>query len=279
MARIYPRFPGGLSHALTLSYDDGVETDRRLIDIMRAHGLKGTFNINAGCFAPEGTVYPAGTIHRRMPRSDCLALYRDSGMEVALHGYRHAWLPYLPRTEMLEEIARDRRELETMFGTLVRGGAYAYGAYNDDAVDVLRTCGIVYCRTCHESHSLNLPLDWLRLAPTCHHNDPKLFELLDTFLSTAPDRPFLFYLWGHSYEFESHDNWQRIEEFAERAGCRDDVWYATNVEIYDYMDAYHRLRFSLDGSFVYNPTATTAWFWREGKNVSVAPGATLRFSE
>ena len=279
MARIYPRFPGGLSHALTLSYDDGVETDRRLIDIMRAHGLNGTFNINAGCFAPEGTVYPAGTIHRRMPRSDCLALYRDSGMEVALHGYRHAWLPYLPRTEMLEEIARDRRELETMFGTLVRGGAYAYGAYNDDAVDVLRICGIVYCRTCHESHSLNLPLDWLRLAPTCHHNDPKLFELLDTFLSTAPDRPFLFYLWGHSYEFESHDNWQRIEEFAERAGCRDDVWYATNVEIYDYMDAYHRLRFSLDGSFVCNPTATTVWFWREGKNVSVDPGATLRFSE
>lgn len=56
MARIYPRFPGGLSHALTLSYDDGVETDRRLIDIMRAHGLKGTFNINAGYFAPGATL-------------------------------------------------------------------------------------------------------------------------------------------------------------------------------------------------------------------------------
>ena len=80
-----------------MSYDDGVGTDHRLIDIMRAHGLKGTFNINAGCFAPEGTVYPAGTVHRRMSESGCLAVYRDSGMEVALHGYRHAWLTQLPK--------------------------------------------------------------------------------------------------------------------------------------------------------------------------------------
>lgn len=60
--------------ALTMSYDDGVGTDHRLIDIMRALGLKGTFNINAGCFAPEGTVYPAGTVHRRMSESGCLAV-------------------------------------------------------------------------------------------------------------------------------------------------------------------------------------------------------------
>ena len=33
MALIYARFPGGLSRALTMSYDDGVETDRRLIGI------------------------------------------------------------------------------------------------------------------------------------------------------------------------------------------------------------------------------------------------------
>ena len=53
-------FPGGLSKALTLSYDDGVEQDIRLIDIMNKHGLKGTFNLSGGLFAPEGTVYPEG---------------------------------------------------------------------------------------------------------------------------------------------------------------------------------------------------------------------------
>jgi predicted ATPase len=41
----YMRFPGGRHKALTLSYDDGVEQDIRLIGIMKANGLKGNFNI------------------------------------------------------------------------------------------------------------------------------------------------------------------------------------------------------------------------------------------
>lgn len=279
MACIYPRFPGGLDRALTMSYDDGVETDRRLIDIMRAHGLKGTFNINAGCFAPEGTVYPEGTVHRRMSKSDCVAVYRDSGMEVALHGYRHAWLTQLPKTEMLEEIAHDRRDLETLFGTLVRGGAYAFGAYNASALETLRACGIVYCRTCNSTHAFGIPEDWLTLAPTCHHDDPRLFELVDRFLA-APSfgAPQLFYLWGHSYEFDGKNNWQRMEEFAEKTGGRDNVWYATNIEVYDYMEAYHRLRFSLDGTRVCNPSCLSVFFSVEGKIHCVAPGETLIIS-
>ena len=35
----YIRFPNGLRKAVTLSYDDGVETDIRLIDIMQKNGL------------------------------------------------------------------------------------------------------------------------------------------------------------------------------------------------------------------------------------------------
>ena len=41
MADLWMRFPGGLTKALTLSYDDGVEQDARLMEIMQKHGLKG----------------------------------------------------------------------------------------------------------------------------------------------------------------------------------------------------------------------------------------------
>ena len=41
-------FPGGLSKAFTLSYDDGVTQDQRLAELFRSHGLKCTFNLNAG---------------------------------------------------------------------------------------------------------------------------------------------------------------------------------------------------------------------------------------
>ena len=50
---IFMRFPSGKKKALTLSYDDGVEQDIHLIDIMKKNGLKGTFNLNSGCYAPE----------------------------------------------------------------------------------------------------------------------------------------------------------------------------------------------------------------------------------
>ena len=59
------RFPGGTPRALTLSYDDGVQQDLRLIELMNATGLRATFNLNSGCFSPEGTVSPQGQIHRR----------------------------------------------------------------------------------------------------------------------------------------------------------------------------------------------------------------------
>ena len=55
MHEIWMRFPDGKAKALTLSYDDGVEQDIRLIAILNRHNLKCTFNLNGGLFAPEGT--------------------------------------------------------------------------------------------------------------------------------------------------------------------------------------------------------------------------------
>ena len=53
MNKAYIRFPGFRRKAVTLSYDDGVRQDKRLISIMQKHGLKGTFNINSGMFEDE----------------------------------------------------------------------------------------------------------------------------------------------------------------------------------------------------------------------------------
>lgn len=83
----------------------------------------------------------------------------------------------------------------------------------------------------------------------------------------------MFYLWGHAYEFNNNDNWQVIEEFAKYMGGREDVWYATNGEIYDYAKAFESLQFSVDGKYVYNPSAQEVFFVTlEEKNVSVKPG-------
>ena len=277
---IYIRFPGGLSKALTLSYDDAVEQDFRLIDIMTAHGLKGTFNINTAQYISKDFVYPPEQKWgQRMTRERATELYSRPGIEPALHAYSHPHLETMSAPQIAYEIIQNRKELEDQFGGIIRGMAYPYGTYNDEVLDVLRDCGIVYARTTKATRSFDLPKDWLLLHPTCHHADPQLDELAQRFIEKAPradQHPWLFYVWGHAYEFVRDDNWQIIENFADQISGKEDIWYATNMEIWEYVESYKRLVFSLDERYVYNPTALTLWFTLNGEIHSVAPGQTIR---
>lgn len=276
---LFMRFPGGVRKALTLSYDDGVEQDIRFVDIINKHGLKCTFNINAGCFASEGKVFKEGTIHRRMTKRACVELYKNSGHEVAVHGYTHPWLEKLSPSGVAYEIIKDREELEDAFGCIVRGMAYPYGTYNDDVVRVLADCGIVYSRTTKSTEKFDIPTDWLRMPATSHHNSPRLMELAKQFVELDKNDPKLFYLWGHTYEFEERDNWKVIEEFAEYIGGRDDIWYATNIEIYEYIEDFKRLVFSADMRKVKNPTARDIWFYLNGEEHRLSAGETKIIEE
>ena len=271
---LFMRFPGGVRKALTLSYDDGVEQDIHFVDIINKHGLKCTFNINGGSFAPEGKVFKEGTIHRRMTKNACIELYKNSGHEVAVHGYTHPWLEKLSPAGVAYEIIKDREELEDAFGCIIRGMAYPYGTYNDDVVRVLADCGIVYSRTTKSTEKFDIPTDWLRMPATSHHNSPRLMELAKQFVEYDKNDPKLFYLWGHTYEFEERDNWHVIENFAEYMGGREDIWYATNIEIYEYIEDFKRLVFSADMRKVKNPTARDLWFLLNGEEHHLAAGET-----
>ena len=284
MVKTLMRFPGGLPKALTLSYDDGVDQDIRLMEICDQNGLKCTFNINGGMVVPEGTVYEEGNVHRRMTQSQQLALYKDSGHEVAVHGFTHPWLETLPAVAVAQEIVEDRKQLEKMFERPIRGMAYPMGSFSDMVVDVLKVTGIAYARTTQVTKRFSIPTDWLRLASTCKHTDPDLMKLAERFVNGRRDQhPMLFYLWGHSYEFERDNNWNVIEEFAQYVGGKEDIWYATNIEIYDYVQAYNRLQWSADLSMVTNPSAISVWVYKCDHNldtpgtVEIKPGETYRF--
>ena len=271
MMNIFMRYPGQRTKALTLSYDDGVQQDQRLISIMRRHGLRGTFNINTGLFAPA-----EGEKGDRMTREQAINLYRESGMEVAVHASTHPYLEQLPLSLALREVMEDRAQIEAMFGGICRGMAYPYGTCSDALADGLKTCGILYARTTVSRRDFKLPDHWLRLSATCHHNDPKLMELAEDFAARqGKAAPLLFYLWGHSYEFDRNGNWEIIENFASFLGGREDIWYATNLEIFEYIESYRLLRFSMNGKTVYNPAAVPLYFCAGGQNITIRPGETI----
>lgn len=277
MDRQFLRFPNFKKKALTLSYDDGVRQDKRLISIMQKNGLKGTFNLNGGMFSKEYTGEEKG----KMTIEEALELYLPAGMEVAVHGFRHLSLAKVDSAIAVNDVIKDRNELEKIFGTIVKGMAYANGSYNDEVVNILKTCGINYSRTVSSTEKFDLPTDWLRLPATAHHRNPRLMELAEQFVNFTKGRhfwydpPMLFYLWGHSYEFDNDDNWDVIEKFAEFMGNREDIWYATNGEIYDYVTAFDRLEYSAGGALVHNPTATDIYLSYKDKPAVVPAGKTV----
>ena len=59
-------------------------------------------------------------------------------------------------------------------------------------------------------------------------------------------------------------------------GGRDDIWYATNGETYDYVEAFKSLRFSAEGTRVYNPSALDVYReWGRGKQYLIPSGKTV----
>lgn len=279
MAKVYMRFPDFRQKALTLSYDDDGRQDKRLISIMKKHGLKGTFNINSGLFSESY----GGEEKGHVTPEEALGLYIPNGMEVAVHGVNHLSLANIDIGMATDEIINDRRALEKLFGRIITGMAYANGSrsINDETVDMVAKCGIRYARTTVSSENFDMPENWLLIHPTCHHGNPRLMELAREFAEKSPSNyywsnlPQMFYLWGHSHEFDTYDNWRVIEEFAEYIGNRGDIWYATNGEIYNYVQAAERLIFSVDGTMIENPSSLDVWFedYRGIKRVIPAGGA------
>lgn len=277
------RFPGGLYKAVTLSYDDGCKDDIRFSETICAHRLKCTFNINSGFIAEK-----EGDWH--LTREQIKKHLIDTGNEIAVHGKYHLAPGKQPPICGIRDVLECRTELENDFGMIIRGMAYPdsgitrfeNGADYADIKHYLKDLGIVYSRTLGgDNDSFALPTDWHAWMPTAHHTNPELFGYIDKFLNEpmssydASQTPGLFYLWGHSFEFENNKNWDLLDKICSALSNKPDVWYATNIEIYDYVSAYDSLIFSADGSTVYNPTLLTVWFTEDGKLFSVKSGETL----
>ncbi|MBQ3063521.1 MAG: polysaccharide deacetylase family protein [Clostridia bacterium] len=258
-------YPEGKHKAMTFSYDDGREYDLRLARIFDFSGIKGTFHLNAS-FLGDGKHLTADEVKTAL-----------AAHEVSCHTYTHPFPTAIPPEMLTEEIMTDRRVLEKICGYPIRGMSYPYGDYNDAVIAQLKMLGMRYSRTTKATEKFSLPADFMLWHPTCHHSNPHLFELLEKFRKTTT-KLALFYIWGHSYEFPRDDNWALIEKFCTAAADDPDVWYATNIEIYDYVMALRALSFSADCTMVYNPTATDVWISADGAPVRIAAGATVHLN-
>ena len=165
------------------------------------------------------------------------ALYQRH--EVAVHTVSHPNLTLCEKDEILRQVNNDYRSLTELSGQEIFGMAYPCGGdcYNDFVIrTVLENTPIRYARTAWAHHTFSLPENFMTWHPTCVVHDPKLFKLAEQFISsTAQETDLLFYVWGHSFEFDKEDTWREFEKFCQKIGNRQDISYMTNSEAYRYL--------------------------------------------
>lgn len=225
--------------ALTFSYDDGVVQDRRLVALFNQYGVKATFNLNSGLMdthkhfvRPDGSLFPRVTIQT----SEVRDLYK--GHEVASHSIHHPMIPPLSEEEMIHEVEDDRKFWSEVLGYEVAGFAFTGNgkgdpSYDERAVDIIRkNTGVKYARVTGSSLNFDLPSDLLTFrASVWHHRWDDAFRLAEEFVALETDKPQVFCIAGHSYEFDGQNSWDKMEKLLQILSGKDDIFYGTCRQI------------------------------------------------
>ena len=233
----------------TLSFDDGIEQDKKLIALLKQYGLQCTFNLNGGLFGKKDYVAYIGEIgfkdipadarvhrtfyktvsHNRIPEDEIRQVYE--GFEIAAHMYKHEPMKGASAEQINISLDKDRESLSRFTKEPITGFAYPGGFSSKIAAQCLKEKGFLFGREAFASGSFNWPSDPFRYRPTCAHNSKNVFKLLDKFISAEAEEDLLFMMWGHSYEFDygtKNSSLEHLEKVFEKISGRSDIVYCTN---------------------------------------------------
>ena len=220
-------FPGGKTKAILLSYDDGMESDRRFVELLNKYKLKGTFNLNSGFFGKQVSWLTWKPFY--IESTEVKALYE--GHEIASHTDNHPDLTSLDLGAVRQTVEQDRKKLVILGGNTVTSFAYPFGKGDERTARRLENLGITNARLITQKGDFGLPQDWLLWKPTAHHSTAGPF--IEKFFAQQKQELSLLYIWGHSWELEKNEpgnSWEYMEDLCRKLSGHRDVWYTTTGE-------------------------------------------------
>ena len=226
-----------IKKALTFSYDDGVTQDIRLIEIFNKYGIKATFNLNSGLLGKTGELLRDGVYvnHPKVNDDDVKAIYE--GHEVAVHTLTHPRLAEETDEEIIRQVEQDREALSKLTGYEVKGMAYPFSMPNMHVAEVVKNeTKVKYARSTNVTYNFKPSEDMFNYCGTLHHHGDwnRLFEIGEKFLELKTEAPQIMYIWGHAYEFDIFpERWEKFEEFCEMMSNRSDIFYGTNIQVFE----------------------------------------------
>lgn len=229
---------------LVISIDDGTTQDERVISIFKKYGIKATFNINTGLLGKYEEL-PITGIGGKPLRHDIVTekqllngLY--AGFEVACHTLTHPMLTSLGKEEMRREIFGNYDDVLRLTGVSPKGIAYPGMTpnYNSAVIEVIKSDGrLLYGRTIDETLDFSFPDNFYAWNPTCQFRGENLVPTTERFLSETGGGDKLFFVWGHSYEFDlGLECWDKLEWFCKEISRADVI----NLTCAEFVSAFKR---------------------------------------
>jgi len=232
-----------MTRTITTSWDDGHPCDRRLADLLGKYGLKGTFYI------PR-----QNEEHTVMNERQIAELGRH--FEIGGHTLRHRNLRRLSRSDAQAEIKGSFQWLRTLLQKDPVSFCPPYGAYSRHSLDEIYAAGFKVIRTVE----LLSPGQHRGLIPTTiqmfDHSPVTLFKhlvkrgrvrnlrlwigsqftadtrrLVDHYLEHIATHGGTLHLWGHSWEIDRHQYWDKLERIFSAVSTLQGFTYAENGEL------------------------------------------------
>ena len=250
----------GKAKAFNVTYDDGVLQDIRFVELLNKYNLKGTFNLNSGLMENEFEwTHETGCVIKRLSKERALPLY--TGHEIASHTLTHPFMEGKTETEILYELKEDKKNLEKLFGMEMKGFAVPFDYYSEFIESCVKKIGFEYARISEESLSFKPQTDYHRWKATVFHLDDSLEKLTQDFINTDEELA-LFQIVGHSYDLDTENSWDKIENVFQRISLQQDVLPMTTIEIIDYLKAMDEVE--ITKNHIVNNSEHTLWFLVNG---------------
>lgn len=227
----------------TLSFDDGITQDLRLIEILKKYDVDCcTFFLNTGLMGANwewvGQQFGRPDVtHLRFTEEELMSgIY--NGFDMECHTSTHPSLKNLSKRRVQREIDDNVQMIRTIAGMTPVGMAWPGGdtEFNKQNIEtILDRTDIRFARCTTATYRFTLPDNFMRWRPSCSISDSNVLQLADEFLRADCTEDMLFYVWGHGYELDVYGTWDRFETLVSKiaeAAKDGSIVLVTNAEFY-----------------------------------------------
>jgi peptidoglycan/xylan/chitin deacetylase (PgdA/CDA1 family) len=240
---------------VTTSWDDGDVRDLRIAEMLRSHGLRGTFYCPIEPFNGNPSLT---TGHKRSLVSD--------GMEIGGHGVAHEIMSEISREKTARVVTACKAQLENELGEPIRMFCYPRGKFTAATVAELRKAGYQgartvrllatetgydqfdlptsiqvyphtrseYLRNTIKSGKLGRVYDYVAQ----HGLGEDWVEIGARLFDRVMERGGIWHLWGHSWEIDELQQWDAMARMLQYVAHRPGVLYLTNGDLLPYLPGY-----------------------------------------